>query len=44
MDGLSFWRQETPFQPWHKVSSTLVASVKEVNAQLGGFTGYALMF
>jgi hypothetical protein len=44
MDALSFWRQEAPFQPWHKVSSTLVASVKEVNAQLGGFTGYALMF
>ena len=44
MDGLSFWRQESPFQQWHKVSSTLVASVKEVNAQLGGFTGYALMW
>jgi hypothetical protein len=44
MDGLSFWRQESPFQQWHKISSTLVASVKEVNAQLGGFTGYALMW
>jgi hypothetical protein len=44
MDSLSFWRQEGPFQPWHKVTSTLVAAVKEVNAQLGGFTGYALMW
>jgi hypothetical protein len=44
MDSLSFWRQEAPFQEWHKVSSTLVAQVKEVNAQLGGFTGYALMW
>jgi hypothetical protein len=42
--GLSVWRQENPFQPWHKVSSTLVTAVKEVNAQLGGFTGYALMW
>jgi hypothetical protein len=44
MNSLSFWRQEMPFQPWHKVSSTLEATVKEVDAQLGGFTGYALMF
>ena len=42
--SLSIWRQEAPFQPWHRVSSTLLAPVKEVNAQLGGFTGYALMF
>lgn len=44
MNSLSFWRQEAPFQEWHKVSSTLAAQVKEVNAQLGGFTGYALMW
>lgn len=44
MNSLSFWRQELPFQPWHKVSSTLQQSVKEVDAQLGGFTGYALMW
>jgi hypothetical protein len=42
--NLSVWRQESPFQPWHRVSSTLVAAVKEVDASLGGFTGYALMF
>jgi hypothetical protein len=42
--SLSVWRQEAPFQPWHKVSSTLLSAVKEVDAQLGGFTGYALMF
>ena len=42
--SLSVWRQEAPFQPWHKVSSTLVAPVKEVSAPLGGFTGYALMW
>lgn len=42
--SLSVWRQEAPFQPWFKVSSTVAASVKEVNSQLGGFTGYALMW
>lgn len=44
MDALSFWRQEAPFQPWHKLSSTLESTTKEVDAQLDGFTGYALMF
>lgn len=42
--SLSVWRQESPFQPWYKVPSTVAASVKEVNSQLGGFTGYALMW
>jgi len=44
MDSLSFWRQETPFQPWTKVSSSVAQSTKDVNAQLGGFTGYAIEF
>ena len=42
--GLSVWRQEAPFQPWYKVPSTVAASAKEVNSQLSGFTGYALMY
>lgn len=42
--NLSVWRQETPFQPWTRVSSTLATDVKVVNAPLGGFTGYALMY
>jgi hypothetical protein len=42
--SLSLWRQESPFQPWFRVASTVTANVKEVNAQLGGFTGYALMW
>jgi hypothetical protein len=42
--SLSLWRQESPFQPWFKVASTVTASVKEVNAQIGGFTGYAIMY
>jgi hypothetical protein len=41
---LSIWRQEAPFQPWFKVSSVVNKSAKEVNAQLDGFTGYAVEY
>lgn len=44
LSSLSMWRQEAPFQPWFKVSSTVTPSVKEVDSQLGGFTGYAIMY
>ena len=44
LSALSVWRQEAPFQSWFKMSSTVSASVKEVDTQLGGFTGYALMW
>ncbi|MFL5519329.1 MAG: hypothetical protein ACJ8B6_00205 [Gemmatimonadales bacterium] len=44
LSSLALWRQEAPFQPWFKLSSTVSASVKEVNATLTGFTGYALMY
>jgi len=44
MNSLSFWRQESPFQPWSKVPSTVVTTTKDVNAQLSGFTGYAIEF
>jgi hypothetical protein len=42
--SLSMWRQESPFQPWFKMSSTVATSVKEVNSQLPGFSGYAIMY
>ena len=42
--SLNVWRQEAPFQNWFKLSSTVTASVKEVDTQLSGFTGYALMY
>lgn len=44
LSALSVWRQEAPFQSWFRMSSTVSASVKEVDTQLGGFTGYALMW
>jgi hypothetical protein len=42
--SLSMWRQEAPFQSWFKMTSTVVTDAKEVDTQLGGFTGYALMY
>jgi hypothetical protein len=44
LSSLAMWRQEAPFQPWFKLTSSVSVSVKEVNAQLSGFTGYALMY
>jgi hypothetical protein len=41
---LSIWRQETPFQPWYKLSSVVAKDFKEVNAKLTGFTGYAIEY
>lgn len=41
---LSIWRQETPLSPWLKVSSLVVKDNKEIDASLGGFTGYAVAY
>jgi hypothetical protein len=41
---LSIWRQEAIGQPWVKVASAVVKSSKEVDADLSGFTGYALAY
>jgi hypothetical protein len=40
----SIWRQEAAGQPWLKLSSVVVPSVKEVDTQLSGFTGYAVSY
>jgi len=41
---LSIWRQESPLAPWLKVSSAVVKENKEIDADLGGFTGYAVAY
>jgi hypothetical protein len=41
---LSIWRQEAPTAPWIKVSSLVVKDNKEIDAELGGFTGYAIAY
>jgi hypothetical protein len=41
---LSIWRQEVPGLPWFKVASAVVKDQKRVDADLMGFTGYALAY
>jgi hypothetical protein len=41
---LSIWRQETAASPWIKVSSFVVKNDTEIDAELGGFTGYAIAY
>jgi len=41
---LSIWRQEVPGLPWFKVASAVVKVDKRVDADLAGFTGYALAY
>jgi hypothetical protein len=41
---LSFWRQEAPGQSWFKVASAVFTDLDEVEADVFGFTGYALAY
>lgn len=41
---LSIWRRESLTAPWFKVSSLVVKNNKEVDADIGGFTGYAAAY
>ena len=41
---LSIWRQEAPGQPWFKLASAVLKDAREVEADLSGFTGYALAY
>lgn len=38
------WRQETPGARWQRIASAVSNAAKEVDAQLSGFTGYALAY
>lgn len=41
---ISTWRQETAGAEWFKVSSTVELEINEVQANIVGFTGYALAY
>lgn len=41
---LSFWRQEAPGQQWVKVASDVFTDLDEVEANVFGFSGYALAY
>lgn len=40
----SFWKQEAPGLPWTKVGSAVAEDLKEVEADITGFTGYAISY
>ena len=44
LQQLSIWRQEAPGLPWFRLSSAVVKESREVEASLGGFTGYAIEY
>ena len=41
---LSVWRQEAPGQPWVRQVSKVEISLDEIEADITGFTGYALAY
>jgi hypothetical protein len=41
---LAVWRQESPGQPWVKQVSKVEISIDEIEADITGFTGYALAY
>ncbi|HEV7990175.1 MAG TPA: hypothetical protein VGP25_00015 [Gemmatimonadaceae bacterium] len=41
---LSIWRRESPLLPWNRLSSAVIHDSKRVDAELGGFSGYALAY
>lgn len=41
---LSIWRQEAPGQPWFRMASIVEFDLDEVEADLFGFSGYAIAF
>lgn len=41
---LGIWRRERSSDPWIRLSSVVVKGTKEIDADLGGFTGYAVAY
>ena len=43
-NSLSIWRQEGLSQPWFKLATARISESREVDADLLGFTGYAMAY
>lgn len=43
-NSLSIWRQEAVNQPWFKLATARLTEEREVEAELLGFTGYAMAY
>jgi hypothetical protein len=44
LQALKIWRRESALDPWLPLSSVIVVELNEVQASIGGFTGYALAY
>jgi hypothetical protein len=44
LQALKIWRKESALDPWLPLSSVVVAELNEVQANIGGFTGYAMAY
>lgn len=42
LSKLSLWRQERPGSIWEKIASVVMEGLEEVEAEITGFTGYAV--
>jgi hypothetical protein len=40
--AITVWRRESPAEPWARVASRVDVGAHEVEAEIGGFTGYAI--
>lgn len=39
---LSIWKQEAPNEPWHRLGTVQIEELDEIEADITGFTGFAL--
>jgi hypothetical protein len=44
VQSLRIWRKESPLDPWLPLSSVVTEGTSEVQANIGGFTGYAMAY
>lgn len=44
LQALKIWRKESALDPWLPLSSVLLVELNEVQANISGFTGYALAY
>jgi hypothetical protein len=42
--ALRIWRRETPTSPWLPVASSNSTEMDDIEALIGGFTGYAIAY
>ena len=44
VQALSIWKRESPLDPWLRLSSVVIDGTDDVQADIAGFTGYAMAY